>query len=178
MLQPLDILTVKPPSRQCLIFSLQSASAPCTHSTLWHYLPLVSDIHRNTLFYHFLFFFFFFFFTPGRCAVSYMLSLSDSVTSLLPFVEPRNQREHDNLKLAKSSVSSWYAAVLLLQLLQSEWMWHTVHSQKFLWDENFVLLMRMGGEISKNFLLTKNFWLYSTMYFLRYSLPYLDIESA
>ena len=57
---------------------------------------------------------------PGRCAVSYMLSLSDNVTSLLPFVEPRSQREHDN-KLAKSSVSSRYAAVLLLQLLQSEW---------------------------------------------------------
>ena len=56
---------------------------------------------------------------PGRCAVSYMLSLSDNVTSLLPFVEPKNNREHDN-KLAKSSVSSRYAAVLLLQLLQSE----------------------------------------------------------
>ena len=52
-----------------------------------------------------------------------MLSLSDNVTSLLPFVEPRNQREHDN-KLAKSSVSSRYAAVLLLQLLQSEWIRH------------------------------------------------------
>jgi hypothetical protein len=49
-----------------------------------------------------------------------MLSLSDNVTSLIPFVEPRSQREHDN-KLAKSSVSSRYAAVLLLQLLQSEW---------------------------------------------------------
>jgi hypothetical protein len=55
--------------------------------------------------------------------VSYMLSLSDNVTSLLPFVEPRSQREHDN-KLAKSSVSSRYAAVLLLQLLQSEWIRH------------------------------------------------------
>ena len=55
----------------------------------------------------------------GRCAVSYMLSLSDNVTSLLPFIEPRGSREHDN-KLAKSSVSSRYAAVLLLQLLQSE----------------------------------------------------------
>ena len=62
-----------------------------------------------------------FFFAPGRCAVSYMLSLSDNVTSLLPFVEPRNQREHDN-KLAKSNMSSRYTAILLLQLLQCEWM--------------------------------------------------------
>ena len=59
------------------------------------------------------------FLRSGRCAVSYMLSLSDNVTSLLPFIEPRGSREHDN-KLAKSSVSSRYAAVLLLQLLQSE----------------------------------------------------------
>ena len=65
--------------------------------------------------------------TPGRCAVSYMLSLSDNVTSLLPFVEPRSNREHNN-KLAKSSVSSRYAAVLLLQLLQSESVGGTINT--------------------------------------------------
>ena len=42
------------------------------------------------------------------------------MTALLPFVEPWSQREHDH-KLKRSSVSSRYAAVLILQLLQSEW---------------------------------------------------------
>lgn len=55
----------------------------------------------------------------GKCAVSYILSLSDNILTLLPFIEPRQQRDHDN-KLTKSSVSSRYAAVILLQLLKSE----------------------------------------------------------
>lgn len=55
----------------------------------------------------------------GKYAVSHILSKSDNVTAILPFVEPRKQREHDE-KLSKSSVSSRYAAVLLLQILQSE----------------------------------------------------------
>jgi hypothetical protein len=48
-----------------------------------------------------------------------MLSLSDNVLALLPFIEPRHQRDHDT-KLTKSSVSSRYAAVLLLTLMRSK----------------------------------------------------------
>ena len=48
-----------------------------------------------------------------------LLSLEEGVAALLPFMEPHGNKEHDN-KLAKSSVSSRYAAVLLLQLLQSQ----------------------------------------------------------
>ena len=55
----------------------------------------------------------------GKHAVAHVLAMGDSVTALLPFVEPWSQREHDH-KLKKSSVSSRYAAVLILQLLQSE----------------------------------------------------------
>ena len=58
--------------------------------------------------------------SPGKCAVSHLLSLSDNVLTLLPFIEPRQQRDHDT-KLTKSSVSSRYAAVLLLTLLKSEY---------------------------------------------------------
>ncbi|XP_064393290.1 protein virilizer homolog isoform X2 [Halichondria panicea] len=58
--------------------------------------------------------------TPiGKHAVAGVLALGDSVTALLPFVEPWSQREHDH-KLKRSSVSSRYAAVLILQLLQSQ----------------------------------------------------------
>ena len=42
------------------------------------------------------------------------------MTALLPFMEPWSQQEHDH-KLKRSSVSSRYAAVLILQMLQSEW---------------------------------------------------------
>ena len=58
-------------------------------------------------------------FPSGKHAVAHVLAMGDSVTALLPFVEPWSQREHDH-KLKKSSVSSRYAAVLILQLLQSE----------------------------------------------------------
>ena len=51
--------------------------------------------------------------------MSHILSKSDNITAILPFVEPRKQRDHDD-KLSKSSVSSRYGAVLLLQLFQSE----------------------------------------------------------
>ena len=58
-------------------------------------------------------------FPVGKHSVAGVLSLGDGVTALLPFLEPHYQRDHDN-KLKKSSVSSRYAAVLILQLLQSE----------------------------------------------------------
>ena len=55
----------------------------------------------------------------GKYAVPYILSLSDNVLTLLPFIEPRHQRDHDT-KLTKSSVSSRYVAVLLLALMKSK----------------------------------------------------------
>ena len=63
--------------------------------------------------------------TAGKCAVSHILSLSDNVLSLLPFIEPRQHRDHDT-KLTKSSVSSRYAAVLLLTLMKSKGRDHTL----------------------------------------------------
>jgi len=55
----------------------------------------------------------------GKCAVSYILSLYDNILTLVPFIEPRRQKDHDT-KLTKSSVSSRYVAILILQLLKSE----------------------------------------------------------
>lgn len=54
----------------------------------------------------------------GNFAVSHVLSLDNNLTILLPFMEPRGYKEHDN-KLSRSSISSRYAAVLILQLLRS-----------------------------------------------------------
>ena len=58
----------------------------------------------------------------GKYAVSHILSLSENVLALLPFIEPRHHRDHDN-KLTRSSVSSRYAAVLLLTLMKSKGAW-------------------------------------------------------
>ncbi|CAI8032881.1 Protein virilizer homolog [Geodia barretti] len=57
--------------------------------------------------------------TPiGKSALTYMMSLKDNISALFPFIESRGQKEHDS-KLTRSSVSSRYAAVIFLQLLQS-----------------------------------------------------------
>ena len=75
----------------------------------------------------------------GKCAMAHVLSLDNNITVLLPFMEPKGisslyicfhlslslsllssgHKEHDN-KLSKSSISSRYAAVLILQVLQSK----------------------------------------------------------
>ena len=80
----------------------------------------------------------------GKCAMAHVLSLDNNITVLLPFMEPKGisplyicshllslslslslfilssgHKEHDS-KLSKSSISSRYAAVLILQVLQSK----------------------------------------------------------
>eukprot|EP00731_Ephydatia_muelleri_P026955 Em0018g1055a len=54
----------------------------------------------------------------GKSTLTFVLSLKDNMAALLPFVEPRGHKDHDS-KLMKSSISSRYAAVMILQLLQS-----------------------------------------------------------
>jgi hypothetical protein len=54
----------------------------------------------------------------GKCAVSHVLTLDNNITVLLPFMEPRGSKDHD-IKLSRSSISSRYAAALIIKILQS-----------------------------------------------------------